>query len=150
MSVWVIKVILGVSRWFMGAFGLSYSHYDNKVPLVGFDFGLDWWSSKEKKKPKNPNPNPYRFKILEWMQTGPYLAVKINYPDCTNYEGNKILVYDGIDIDDLKKYDCIDPHFSGNEKFKSPIARFEPTEQGWIYALKFCSYLHGERVELSY
>ncbi len=129
-------------------FGISNSLYDSQAPLMDFDLGLNWWSAKE--KPKNPNPNPYKFKIVEWIQIGQYLTVKINYPDCTNYEGNKILVYDGIDIDDLRKYDAIDPHFSVNKKFKSPIARFEPTDQGWIYALKFCSYLQGEHVQLSY
>lgn len=38
-------------------------------------------------------------------------------------------------------FKTIDPHFSNNPDFKSPIARFEPTMIGWVYAQKFCQML---------
>ena len=65
----------------------------------------------------------------------------INYPDCINYEGNKILVFEGINYIKLYSQGSIDPHFSNNENFHSPIARFEPTDKGWSMAVKLCENL---------
>jgi hypothetical protein len=87
---------------------------------------------------RTPNPQPHRYKILKALRVRNYLIVKIKYLDCTNYEGVKILVYQGIRLADLKKQKLIDPHFSENKKYNSPIARFEPTEKGWRLALKLC------------
>jgi hypothetical protein len=78
----------------------------------------------------NRNPNPLVYHIDEWKQVGRYLIVVITYPNCTNYEGKKILVYEGITIDYLKRQVAIDPHFSNNKDYVSPVARFEPTEHG--------------------
>lgn len=86
----------------------------------------------------NQNPDPSNWKIVEWKQFDEYLVVKIHYPDCTNYEGVKILVYENMTLPMLKKQKKIDPHFSENKEFKSPIARFEPTEDGWFRACFFC------------
>lgn len=86
----------------------------------------------------NTNPNPDNWKILEHKQFDEYLVVEIRYPDCTNYEGVKILVYKDMDLKTLRKQKKIDPHFSENKDFKSPIARFEPTEDGWFMACFFC------------
>jgi hypothetical protein len=87
-----------------------------------------------------PNPDPSNYKILEWMSyANGYLIVKIKYPDCTNYEGKKILVFKNCSLTDLKKQRKIDPHFSKNKKMFSPVARFEPTDEGWENAQKFVS-----------
>ena len=83
-----------------------------------------------------PNPDPYNYVLEKSEQIGSFLIVEITYPDCTNYEGKKILMYDGITIRDLRRQKSIDPHFSSNKRFHSPIARFEPTEFGWIMAQK--------------
>lgn len=100
--------------------GMSSSRYDTPVERV-----------VEKVVIKNlPNPNPYN-----------YLIVLINYPDCKNYEGNKVLLYKDIKIKDLKKQDSIDPHFSNNKLKHSPIARFVPTISGWQMALKLVDTL---------
>lgn len=85
-----------------------------------------------------PNPNPKNFTIKRFRQIGKYLITEINYHDSTNYEGNKILVFENYNIEKLKKRKSIDPHFSDNKKFKSPIARFEPTNKGWELAIKLC------------
>ncbi len=85
-----------------------------------------------------PNPNPKNFEIIYGEQIGEYLIVKIKYPDCTNYEGIKILVYDrGTTFNDLIQQGSIDPHFSENKDFHSPIARFVPTAGGMIMAKAF-------------
>jgi len=89
----------------------------------------------------NPNPNPNNYQIKEIRIINNFMIMKINYLDSTNYEGNKILVFDKyIKITDIlrKNKGLIDPHFSDNEKFISPIARFCPDERGWKNAEIFC------------
>ena len=83
-----------------------------------------------------PNPDPKNYVIEKLQMIGDYLVVEITYPDCTNYEGRKILVYENVTAKQLRKQKSIDPHFASNKRFHSPIARFEPTEYGWELARK--------------
>lgn len=76
------------------------------------------------------NPNPLKFIVRQCEAIGKLYVSIVNYPNCTNYEGNKILVTD-YDPTRLKK---LDPHFS---KHKGLIARFVPTEEGWKMAITF-------------
>ena len=87
--------------------------------------------------PSLPNPNPRNFKILRSAQLNDLLTIAIKYPDCTNYEGMKILIDENVGMADLVDQGHLDPHFSANKKFHSPIARFEPTPRGWEMARKF-------------
>ncbi len=89
------------------------------------------------------SPDPKRYKIERTEQYGDFLIVKINYPDCSNYEGNKILVYRGIDHETLEAQQFIDPHFCEKKEWHSPVARFEPTERGLEYARIFASFMAG-------
>lgn len=84
-----------------------------------------------------PNPDPSNWSIVKHKQIGHWLIVKINYHDCINYEGNKILVFKETNIVKLKIQEKIDPHFSESKNFKSPVARFEPTKEGWQNAILF-------------
>lgn len=77
------------------------------------------------------NPDPKNYKFLDTFQIGKYLIVEMLYPDCKNYEGKKILVYKDVTFKELQKQKLIDPHFSDNRKFRSPIARFEPSQRGF-------------------
>jgi len=77
-----------------------------------------------------PNPDPRNFKILSDTTRGRYLLIKIKYPDCTNYEGVKLLIFKDVTLKELQKQKAIDPHFSNSKKYHSPVARFEPTKQG--------------------
>lgn len=88
-----------------------------------------------------PNPDPANYKLLAHEQVGEHVIVKIKYPDCTNYEGVKILVYENFTLFKLLQQGQIDPHFSDNSFLHSPIARFEPTERGWRWAVRFCKDL---------
>jgi len=92
-----------------------------------------------------PNPNPENYSIIDSSYysnlTQGILVVRIKYLDCTNYEGVKILVYKDVNLDDLRLQKSIDPHFSENKKYHSPIARFEPTQEGWFNANKFAKSL---------
>ena len=87
-------------------------------------------------KIKLPNPNPYNFEIIRTKQLDNFLVAEINYPECVNYEGRKILVFENIDIVSLMDSDFIDPHFC-DKSHDSPISRFEPTERGWNWAIDF-------------
>ena len=82
-----------------------------------------------------PNPNPKNYKIKRSRFSCGNLLVEVNYPDCTNYEGNKILLYRKTTLKQLKRQKHIDPHFARSKKFKSPVARFEPTKLGWRMGL---------------
>jgi hypothetical protein len=102
---------------------------DNEVPALS--------GNKEIVVVQNPNPNPNNYTVQIIYQCGNYLVIKIKYHDSTNYEGDKILVFENCTYDDLEKQKTIDPHFSENKNFHSPIARFEPTERGWDMAVSF-------------
>jgi hypothetical protein len=89
----------------------------------------------------NPNPKNYHIKRTRRFGKasglGEYLVIEINYPDCTNFEGNKILVYEDTKLSELSRQGSIDPHFTNNTRFKAPIARFVPTYRGWKMATRF-------------
>jgi len=61
----------------------------------------------------------------------------IKYHNCTNYEGTKVLVYD-VDYENLLRQKEFDPHFSESRKLYSPIARFEPNEEGIFACINYC------------
>lgn len=85
-----------------------------------------------------PNPNPKNY-VAEYVYTvRDFLVVGVRYPDCTNYEGRKILVYKGVTWGMLEKQGSLDPHFCNNPEYISPIARFVPTNEGLGMAIVFC------------
>jgi len=86
-----------------------------------------------------PNPNPNNYTIIRYKSIKHFLVIEIKYHDCTNFEGKKILVFERCFIDDLPYQEAIDPHFSENKDYFSPIARFEPNDLGWKRACKFCN-----------
>lgn len=87
-----------------------------------------------------PNPNPSRFTLLDKWEFDNAYVLRVKYHDCTNYEGVKIMVYQG-------KFDrlpgTLDPHFC--EYGMGPIARFEPSEEGLFHALKFAEEYGHQR-----
>lgn len=103
--------------------------------------GIKLFSQARYDCPSLGNPNPTRFKILKTKQVGHYLIAIINYPDSTNFEGNKILVYRDITDSEFRNLRVIDPHFSNEKGVHSPIARFEPTIEGMNIAKLFVNAL---------
>jgi hypothetical protein len=85
--------------------------------------------------PTPPNPNPKNFKLAYAEQYGDYLIALVHYPDCTNYEGKKLLLFKHATVKAIQEAKEIDPHFCNNGKHRSPIARFEPTPEGMLLAL---------------
>lgn len=88
-----------------------------------------------------PNPDPKLFRVVKHFAKKGHLALLVNYPGCTNYEGDKVLVYRNTRLAELLAQGTIDPHFSQNPHYLSPCARFEPTKQGWRLALNLLNTL---------
>lgn len=84
-------------------------------------------------------PKPNKYDILQTIQVGSHLVLVIKYDACTYYEGKKILVFEDITLEKLleRNNNLIDPHFCDNTNFVSPVARFEPTENGLDMAIQF-------------
>lgn len=97
--------------------------YNNKGKTMGI-FKKSW-STYDKHQPTVPNPNPTNWRIIRTRAVGNTLVVEIVYPDCTNYEGGKVLLYAGVTLDSLVAQGNIDPHFCNSTDYHSPIARFE-------------------------
>ncbi len=98
-------------------------------------------AEKDKANTRLPNPNPANFRILKIRAIGKYVIVKVNYPDCTNFEGNKILVFHGKSKKEVASLKSLDPHFCKSKKHLSPVARFRPTNRGWHEAVAFCALM---------
>lgn len=94
---------------------------------------------------QDSNPNPSVFKILKSEVISNYLVLKVNYPDAKNYEGNKIMVFEGFTSFEallVASKGQLDPHFSKSKI--SPVARFEPTKRGWDLACELAGFLSWE------
>lgn len=118
----------------------SSSSYDNKNNSCRNSYQ----SSSQTTNTNLPNPDPGNYKITSHTIVGKYLIIEINYPDCTNYEGNKILLYDNCTIEELRNQKTIDPHFSESTKFFSPVARFQPNTRGWSMAYELAQLLNDK------
>lgn len=98
------------------------------------------WSSYEQPGITLPGqPDPNNWHIVRSKQDHEFLIVEIKYPNCTTFEGRKILVYRNCTIAKLVAQTQIDPHFSQSSDYHSPIARFIPTASGWAMAELFVS-----------
>jgi hypothetical protein len=81
-------------------------------------------------------PNPLQYEIVKDIIVNDFLIIMVVYPNCTNFEGKKILVFKGITLEKLKEQKLLDPHFSDSKKYVHPIARFVPNEMGWKMAVQ--------------
>lgn len=108
------------------------------IKLFGSSFGDDFTWNCNDKSPDNtsPDPNPENFKIKQIREIGKYLWVLVNYPNCSTFKGDKILIYRNVTRNRIKLYARLDPHFS--ETGLSPVARFRPDSDGVELSIKFC------------
>ena len=97
------------------------------------------FDSNKEQIPNAPDPDPLNFNIIKIQQVGDNLVVLINYPNCTNYEGNKICLFKSMNIKTVIGMDTLDPHFSENDN--SPFARFRPTDAGWEKAVLVAQWI---------
>lgn len=84
-----------------------------------------------------PNPDPKRWALLDVVEFPHAHVLKVRYYDATNFEGVKVMVYEGEYPGYVKG--SLDPHFA--ESGASPIARFRPDERGWQLACLFAEGL---------
>lgn len=87
----------------------------------------------------NKNPDPTNFSIGSCVAINGNLVVTLKYHNCTNFEGNKILVYKGVSKQQFLSRKTIDPHFT--EDNLRPFARFEPTHEGKLAAIALAESL---------
>lgn len=79
------------------------------------------------------NPDPKKFEILHIVQRRDFVIAFVQYPNCKNFEGNKILVWKGLTVAQVRQMEEMDPHFASDSEL-SPIARFRPTQEGFNLA----------------
>lgn len=82
------------------------------------------------------DPNPERFRIVGMVQSGNFTAADIVWPDAKNYDGRKIAAYRASRFE-LAAAVKLDPHFQEERGPLVPIARFEPTDEGWRDAIDY-------------
>ena len=83
--------------------------------------------------PDTVNPNPKKFKITNIIEANGYLLCIVKYPNCTNYEGKKVILFEELTKAELMKFNTLDPHFFPENKI---IARFKPSSEGIKLAYK--------------
>jgi hypothetical protein len=100
------------------------------------------------KEMRDESPDPRNWELLEEFQRnasgGPLIALKLRYPKCKNYKGEKVLVFRAT-LSQLVKQKVIDPHFGDINSTKIeqpedmiyPIARFPASVDGWNDAVKY-------------
>lgn len=84
-----------------------------------------------------PNPNPENFTIERIEHLGSFACAMVHYPDATNFEGRKIIVFKNATEQDIANAKVLDPHFSEDGNI---LARFRPDEEGWQDALAFTDF----------
>jgi hypothetical protein len=92
--------------------------------------------SYTKKSETTPNPNPHRFTIKEIWSSGHASILWVNYPDCTTFNGDKIMVYCGLYWDRLLEKKALDPHFIIDD-MNYPLVRFRGNHHGLEWAKSF-------------
>ena len=76
---------------------------------------------------------------------GKYIIAKVHYPDAKNFEDNKVLVLQATLLE-LINTKSLDPHFSEKSSTLNVIARFPPTLEGHVMAVKLCNLSNNEKV----
>lgn len=117
----------------------------NSVFIMGLYFGMrnsirKSGSNYEAERTSEFDPNPTKFTIRKYNEQNGNLAILVNYPNCKNYEGDKIIVYKNTTWEQVRNLNELDPHFTDETTIK-PFARFEPTAEGWMKAVELLNVL---------
>ena len=100
------------------------------------------------------SPDNTQFEIEEIEERGHFLIIKAKYPNCAKcaYEGNKVMVFEGVKVKDAIKWRVIDPHFRQGglpppiNTAPPPVARFPASDQGWRDALSYVQIRNGTMI----
>jgi hypothetical protein len=92
-----------------------------------------------------------KYEIVEAVEVGAHLVMKVKYPNCKTceFEGIKVIVFAGTNAINALKWKRIDPHFRKPTKnpvalmdhAPPPVARFPNNNAGWSAALEFAKRL---------
>ena len=74
--------------------------------------------------PPKGEPDPKFFNVLTLKEFDNCHILVVRYPNCTNYEGHKVLLMAGPCNPEAT---FLDPHFTNDSKL---LARFRPTPEG--------------------
>ena len=83
----------------------------------------------------NGQPIVSDFTIARTQVIGEFCIAEVRYPNCLNYEGRKILVFEDCNREEILSLKTIDPHFTNDTNL---IARFKPDTHGWSNAVRLC------------
>lgn len=107
------------------------------------------WDKDDPYKPTTPNDNR-QFEIEDFFQQDRFLVLSVRYPSCEKcaFEGNKVMVFEGVTTQNVIFWTEIDPHFRDPEEAQrnlapSPIARFPGNAVGWTDAVTFAKRKAG-------
>ena len=125
----------------MGIRLFSTCSLENDNPYGGGLFSGKYSHVAPFSSPRDPNPDPHNFKLQKIERVGRFVIALVEYPDCTTFEGRKILVFENVSTSKLKNAKVIDPHFCDSKKHISPVARFKPTNRGWEMACEFADMM---------
>lgn len=95
-------------------------------------------------------PRSDMYEIVDTKGHGDYILAMIKYDHCPNYHGRKLLLFKDVTLETLKLAKKIDPHFHEGRPNLNPIARFEPTADGLVLALRSMNITtEGELVSIA-
>ena len=92
------------------------------------------------------NPDPQNFKIIKTKTIEQNSLIYMNFPDCKNCEGDKILLINGMTAKEVRKLKKIDPHFTEELNISEAfvVCRFHPSNIGWNLGVFMLKYLAGK------
>lgn len=93
-------------------------------------------ATARKRPTRRGTPDWTNFTIEKIEQINRFAVVLIHYSDCTIFKGRKLLVYEYKNVYKIKRWKRIDPHLRNS--IRSPVACFQPTQDGWSSAIAFC------------
>lgn len=116
---------LSSGRKFSGKPGFSRPSNDSTPPKI-----------------RSGEPDPFKYIIKRTVRSpdGKYVLAEVNYPNCVNFAGNKILLIK-TDMMTFLGRNSLDPHFLEEGNDMEIMARFRPTEEGWRAARKYLEML---------
>lgn len=88
-----------------------------------------------------PNPNKHNFSVETEKKIGNLLIALVHYPNCTTYNGNKVLVIKNETT--VRNKVQLDPHFLEDNDLDI-IARFPASDEGIDAAYTFANAMKSK------
>jgi hypothetical protein len=119
-----------------GAYDPDCHSYEGNLKRLKIDY--------QKQIVDSLTPDSKNYTVEEVEQVNNCVVMRVVYPNCAkcSYEGNKVMVFEGVTLKDVIKWKEIDPHFRETPAgtplvAPSPVARFPASPEGWLDALTY-------------